>query len=232
MATVTSAASPPAPASLLPGHWTAADMQEHLGGIPLERIRMVPPPGTATVEDVERTRNETGHICELVDGVLVEKAVGLFESRVAAILVHFIERYLDAHDLGITVGEAGTLRILSGVVRAADVAFIRWERLPGGELPEKTPVPDLVPDLAVEVLSRGNTPGEMERKLREHFEAGVRLVWLIDPKTRTARVHTAVEQSVFVDQDGTLFGDDVLPGFEVSLKELFARAQRRKGKGG
>jgi Uma2 family endonuclease len=227
MSTVISGPFPPALVSVLPSDWTAADMQQHLGGIPLDRIRIVPPPGTATPEDVETVRRQTGRICELVDGTLVEKAVGYFESRLAVVLAFYLEQFLEDHDLGITLGEAGTLKILSGLVRAADVAFIGWDRLPGRVLPAE-PVPALVPDLAVEVLSRGNTAAEMERKLREYFMAGVRLVWFIDAKTRTARAFTAVDQSIFIDQNGILSGGEVLPEFKLPLNDLFVRAERRE----
>ena len=227
MATVTPLNSPLTHASVFPADWTVADMQEHLGGIALERILVVPPPGTATVDDVERFRNTTGRICELVDGTLVEKAVGYFESRLAAVLIHFIERYLDTARLGMVLAPDGTLNILSGVVRAADVSFISWQRLPNGELPTK-PIPELVPDLAVEVLSRGNTKAEMQRKLHEFFQAGVRLVWLIDPKTCTATVYTTPEQTAHLNRDGVLSGGEVLPGFKLSLEELFSRAEPPK----
>jgi Uma2 family endonuclease len=227
MATVTPLNSPLTHVSVFPADWTVADMQEHLGGIPLERILIVPPPGTATVDDVERIRNATGRICELVDGTLVEKAVGYFESRLAAVLIHFIERFLDTARLGMVLAPDGMLNILSGLVRAADVSFISWQRLPGGELP-KQPIPNLVPDLAIEVLSKGNTKAEMRRKLQEYFQAGVRLVWLIDPVTRTATVCTTPEQAMHVDRDGVLSGGEVLPGFLLPLEELFARAEPPK----
>ena len=116
MATVTPLNSPLTHVSVFPADWTVADMQEHLGGIPLERILIVPPPGTATVDDVERIRNATGRICELVDGTLVEKAVGYFESRLAAVLIHFIERFLDTARLGMVLAPDGMLNILSGLV--------------------------------------------------------------------------------------------------------------------
>ena len=86
------------------------------------------------------------------------------------------------------------MRIAPGLVRIPDVSFICWDRLPGRESPRE-PIPDLAPDLAVEVLSEGNTKAEMARKVREYFEAGVKLVWLIDPKKRTARVFSTVEKS-------------------------------------
>src|SRR5206468_1626606 len=82
------------------------------------------------------------------------------------------------------------------------------------------PILDRAPDLAVEVLSKGNTRAEMDRKLREYFAAGVRLVWLIDPKTRTARVHTSPEEMTRLGEGDTLDGGDVLPGFALPLRDL------------
>ena len=229
MATVTPPNSPLAHVAAFPAGWTAADMQEQLGGIPLERILVVPPPGTATVHDVELVRKATGRICELLDGTLVAKTVGYYESRVAVVLSYFIERYLETNPLGMVLGADGTLNILSSLVRAADVSFISLQRFPGGELPKK-PIPELVPDLAAEVLSKSNTKAEMKRKLREYFRAGVRLVWLIDPPTRTAEVYHAAEKPTHVPSDGVLVGEEVLPGFELPLEELFARAELRKCK--
>ena len=68
-------------------------------------------------------------------------------------------------------------------------------------------IPQLAPDLVVEVLSKGNTKPEMARKLREYFEAGVRLVWMVDIRKRTVRVHTAVDQSVLI-KEGEVFDGD------------------------
>ncbi len=89
-----------------------ADMWERLGQVPLERIRMFPAPGTATVEDVERLCDrEPKRLCELVDGVLVEKPMGHVESQLAVRLSHLLSGYLDEHDLGIAVGADGPHRI-------------------------------------------------------------------------------------------------------------------------
>ncbi len=166
-------------------------------------------------------------ICELVDGTLVEKAMGFEESRVAARLLALVGPYVDQNDLGICVGADGTMRIAPGLVRIPDVAFIAWDRLPGRESPRE-PIPDLAPDLAVEVLSEGNTPAEMARKVREYFEAGVSMVWLIDPKKRTARVYSAPDRSVLVHANQALDGGDVLPGFVLVLKDLLDRGKRSR----
>src|SRR5436190_1852374 len=158
----------------------AAELVRRLGYIPLKRIRFTPPPGTATERDLLAVLRRSGRLCELVDGTLVEKPIGLPESMLALYIGRKIGNFAEEHDLGIPAGEAGTVRLLKGLVRIPDVAFFSWDKLPGRVLPSK-PIPDLAPDLAVEVLSEGNTPAEMHRKLREYFLAGVRLVWMIDP---------------------------------------------------
>jgi Uma2 family endonuclease len=121
------------------------------------------------------------------------------------------------------------MEIAPGLVRIPDVSFVSWERLPGRESPRE-PIPDLAPDLAVEVLSKGNTKPEMDRKVREYFEAGVVLVWLIDPRKRTARVFSAAGKSTLVRADGSLDGGAVLPGFVLRLSDLLDRGRRpRRG---
>lgn len=203
---------------------TVAELQERLGGIPAERIRLNPPPGTATEEDLLHVLDHEDRICELIDGVLVEKPMGYYESIVAMELVYILRRYLDSNPLGKILGPDGTLRILHKQVRAADVAFLSWDRFPNRRLPKK-PIPPLVPDLAIEILSKSNTKGEMKRKLRDYFDAGVRLVWLIDPPTRSAKSYTAADRFEPVPPNGTIDGGDVLPGFILSLQELFDNAE-------
>ena len=131
--------------------------------------------------------------------------------------------------LNLRVGADGMMRIAPGLVRIPDLSFITWDRLPGRESPRE-PIPDLAPDLAVEVLSEGNTRPEMARKVREYFEAGVILVWLIDPRKRTARVFSSALKSVLVRADQVLDGGGVLPGFVLPLSDLLDRGRRpRRG---
>ena len=86
------------------------------------------------------------------------------------------------------------------------------------------------PNLAVEILSKGNTKREMARKLREYFQAGVRLVWYIEPKTRSAQDCTSAQEWTEIGPDGSLLGGEVLPGFELPLAQLFARVEGRRKK--
>jgi Uma2 family endonuclease len=208
---------------------TLADLHTRLGGISLDRIWFRPAPGTATEKDVIEAERRENRLCELVDGTLVEKAVGFEEARLAVQLGFLILSYLDKNDLGVCVGADGMMRIAPGLVRISDVSFVPWDKLPGRESPQE-PIPDLAPDLAVEVLSEGNTKAEMTRKVREYFEVGVVLVWLIDPKKRTARVFSTVGKSVLVQAKESIDGGEVLPGFVVKLSHLLDRGKRpRRG---
>jgi Uma2 family endonuclease len=204
---------------------TLADLRQRLGGIPLERIWFHPAPGTATEKDVIEAEARENRLCELVDGTLVEKAIGFDESRLAVELSYLVNCCLERQDLGICVGADGMMRIAPSLVRIPDMSFISWDRLPGRESPRDA-IPDLAPDLAVEVLSEGNTKQEMDRQVREYFEAGVILVWLIDPRKRTARVFSSVGKSARVRADQTLDGGAVLPGFVLRLSDLLDRGRR------
>jgi Uma2 family endonuclease len=207
---------------------TFADVWERLGKVPANRILMHPPPGTATEADVVAVRESASRaICELIDGVLVEKTMGAKESLLAIVLSGFLFVYLRKDDLGILLGADGQLRLWPGRVRVPDLCFISWERLPNQELPDEA-VPELAPDLVVEVLSAGNTKKEMLHKRRDYFQSGVREVWEIQPKTQTGEIYTSPTKCHRIGKDGTLDGGAILPGFTLTLKELFAATKKRK----
>jgi Uma2 family endonuclease len=199
------------------------ELLQRLGNIPPGRVRLRPPPGKATESDLLKAMARGDRLYELVDGTLVEKTMGLSESMLAGIILRRIGDFAETHDIGMPAGADGTVRLLQGLVRGPDVSFFSWEKLPGRVMPS-TPVPDLAPDLAVEVLSENNTPQEMKRKLREYFLAGVRLVWIIDPVRRNADVYTRPDSpDATLTAKQSLDGGHVLHGFQLSLAELFAR---------
>jgi Uma2 family endonuclease len=144
----------------------------------------------------------------------VDKPEGYYESLPAALLIGYLHRHLDAHDLGIVLGADATLRLAPGQVRLPDGSFVSWDRFPGRRLPRE-PIADLAPDLAVGVLSAGNTDAEMARKLHDYFAAGCRLVWYVDPDDRTVRVYTDTRTARTLRVDDVLDGGDVLPGFRL-----------------
>jgi Uma2 family endonuclease len=213
-----------APVNPLPP--TLAEKLKRIGSVPLDRIPSIPAPGTATEEDVLHEPGGNKRLYELVDGILIEKPMGHFEARLATVLIWFLESYLTERDLGILYGADATLRLRPGLVRLPDVAFVSWRQLPNRELPAE-PIASLVPDLAIEVVSKGNTCAEMELKLREYFAAGTRLVWYVYPDTQTVRVYTDSTAFTEIGPDGVLDGADVLPGFHLAVRDLFDRAGRR-----
>ncbi len=203
-----------------------ADILMDLGNIPASRVRSEPKPGTATIDDLLRV-NSQGGMCELVDGALVEKAMGWRESLIASLLCELLRQFLRGHDLGLVTAPDGFIRILRTQVRGPDVAFVSWDRLPGGKVPEDK-VPELVPDLAIEVLSEGNTYAEMARKRREYFHAGVRQVWMVDIDERTVAVYSDITKYELFDETQSLSGGDILPGLEISLTALFGELDRTR----
>ena len=206
---------------------TVADLLERLKDIPPSRILLDPRPGTATEQHLIDAVDGRKHLCELVDGVLVEKAMSYYESRVAAMLIYFLETFQDDHDLGIVLGADAMIRMQPGRVRLPDVSFFSWEQFPDRLLPREQ-ILGRTPDLAVEVLSLSNTIGEMEQKRREYFAGHAKLVWQVYPNTRRVRVYTAVETFEELGEDQTLTGGAVLPGFTLSIRRWFERAGRRE----
>lgn len=211
-----------------PTQWTMADLQAHLGGIPANRIRLYPPPGYATEADVLEIEDREDRLCELEDGILVEKPMGWYESILAILVAYKISSYLEDHDLGQVLGADGSLKILPRTVKIPDVSFVSWARFPKERLGRR-PIPELIPDLVVEVLSDPNTKKEMAMKLDRYFKAGVKLVWYIDPESRSATAFTSPSEFVHVEESGELDGGDVLPGFGLTLTWLFERADRQSG---
>src|SRR4051812_41525064 len=112
----------------LPRGLTVADLLERLGGIPGDRVRLDPLPGKATEKDVLRVQKQEDRLYELVDGTLVEKAMGVLESSLALILGKLLGLFLDRHDLGFLTGADGTFGLMPGLVRIPDLAFTAWSR--------------------------------------------------------------------------------------------------------
>ena len=177
-----------------------AEVVRDLGDIPLWRIRAVPPPGTATAADLDKPGN---HLCELIDGVLVEKPVGAHESYLGLEIGRLIGNFVKKHDLGVVLGADGHFWVDEDQLRAPDITFFPWSSFPDEEIPDETWW-SVAPGLCVEVLSPTNTTAEIDRKLREIFAAGCQLAWVIDPEDKTARVYTSAKRFKLLDSRGVL----------------------------
>lgn len=212
---------------------TVADFLQQLGDVPPERVRIVPPIGLATLDDlIAVNESKFDPICEWVDGSLIEKARGNYESWLTCIISGRFMEYLTEHRIGILLSSTGALRIRPDLARSGTLMFVAWESFPGGRLPPREDrVPEAVPDLVLEVLFPSNTPGEMARKRKEYFTAGVKQVWEIEPIAELARAYSGVDTVRDIPAGGILAADDILPGFALSLAQVFARANRTGGAG-
>jgi Uma2 family endonuclease len=201
---------------------TMDDLLESLGGVSPKRVRLTPAPGTATVRDVARLLDRDKRKFELVDGTLVEKVMGLKESVVALELGFILKEWNRvAGNVGMIAGADGPFHLFQKLVRIPDVSFTNWDRLPGRKVPDES-VPEVSPELAVEVLSESNTRLEMERKLKEYFLSEVEVVWFIDLRKRTVQVYISPDDVTELSEADILDGGDVLPGFSVPVARLFA----------
>lgn len=193
-----------------------ADIASSLG-VPANRIRFTPYPGTATENDCLR-ETESKQPCELIDGTLVEKAMGTPEGYLGMTIAHFLMNFVRPRRLGMVLNSEGLFRMYHGNIRLPDASFTKRERLPN-------PLPQIggwCPDFCVEAISPGNTLAEMELKRKEYFMSGCKLMWIVNKKNRTVQVFENEFECVDIDIDGTLTGGHVLPGFVLTMKELFS----------
>lgn len=202
--------------------YTLQDLYERFGPMPIERIRSVPAPGTATEEDVESIHAHEKRSCELIDGILVEKTMGVYESGLAIRIAWLLMNFVQPRRLGQVFGEAGMMKLQPGLIRIPDVSFVSKAKMKAAKIRPGGKLEPLVPELAIEVLSPGNTKKEMDDKLVDYFDAGVQLVWYVDPRTSQVAVYRGVAQIEVLKPPAELNGDPVLPGLTISLAELFA----------
>lgn len=207
---------------------TLAELIDRLGGIPLDRIRCRPAPGTATEQDVLAARALPERwLCELVDGVLIHKGSTLLTSTLAAYLGGALSEYAHRTGRGVVLAANMAYRLAPGLIRIPDGSYVSWDRFEDGQLPDEQ-IGSVPPDVAFEMLSPRKTSAEMARKLKEYFLAGTGMVWLVDPERRLVEVYTAADCATKLTETDRLDGGDVLPGFKLALPELFARPQRRR----
>lgn len=181
----------------------------------LDRVSI---PAIHTAEELEKL-NLPNKRTELVRGQLVvREPAGFRHGDIAAIVCAILVNFVRGKNLGRVLAAETGFKLFSNpdTVRAPDVGFVRQERIPN---PLPRGFAAFAPDLAVEVLSPDDRPGEVLAKVADWLNAGVRLVWIIDPDRRSARVHRADGTVELIQESGSLHGEDVVPGFTCSLAE-------------
>jgi Uma2 family endonuclease len=176
-------------------------------------------PALLTADDLMRLQPPDKRT-ELVRGhMIVREPAGFRHGDIAVNITLVIATFVRAHDLGrVLAAETGYVLFTNpDTVRAPDVSFVRHDRIPD-------PIPRgyarFAPDLAVEVLSPDDRPGEVGEKVADWLKAGTPLVWVIDPDRRQARLHRAGGTTSVISESGNLDGEDVLPGFSCTLAQV------------
>jgi len=205
-----------------------AGLHRRLGGVPLYRIGLDPPPGMATEKDVLRHLDAGDkRLYELIEGTLVEKAMGFRESMIGTYVSRKVGDFVEKKKLGIVGGADGPFRLTAGVVRYPDVSFIPWSAIPKS-MTSVERMTSLPPTFTVEVLSDSNTDAEIDLKLKQFFSKDCKLAWVIDPEKQTVRVYTSFPKFKKHDGDAVLDGGEVLAGFTLSLKDIFEAGELQR----
>lgn len=176
---------------------------------------------TYTLSEYEQLPEEDGFWIELVEGRLVrEPRPNAEHSWLTMKLSALILAHAEENRLGLTVVEPGfVLADDPPTVRGPDIAFIARKNLPPGGFPPVFWTGP--PDLAVEVVSPSNTRAEIREKVLEYLAAGTRLVWVVEPRTRTVTAYRSRTDVRVLTGSDILGGHDVLPGFRLRVAELF-----------
>jgi Uma2 family endonuclease len=178
-------------------------------------------PPRYTPEDLLRMPD--GDRYELVDGQLVERTMSYWSSYVAGRLHRLMGNFAETNRLGWVAPEGATFQCFPGTpdkVRRPDVSFIRLERLSIDRAMAEGHN-HVAPDIAVEVISPNDLAYEVDAKVEEFLEAGARLIWVVNPETRTVEVHRSQGQGTILREQDELTGEDVLSGFRCRVADLF-----------
>jgi Uma2 family endonuclease len=174
-----------------------------------------------TAEEFEQVPDD-GKRYELIDGELREMPPTVsWHGEVESKLVVRVGSHVETHRLGIvSCGE--TLYIVRrnpDRVRAANIAFLRQDRVPS--LEARQHIMEVIPDLVVEILSKSDTIEEINDKIDDWLHAGVQMLWVVDPFRRTVTIYRPGLDPVLLGERATLEGDPVVPGFRCSVAEMF-----------
>jgi Uma2 family endonuclease len=177
------------------------------------------------VSELEFEPHDGGRPLEIVDGQLLERRdMGAEADAVGCILVGKIQAHAGEGKLGLCfAGQCGYQKIFPNDpkrLRYPDVSFVRSGRLPGNKPPRGHV--EISPDLIAEVVSPNDTAEDIEQRLMDFLGAGVPLAWIIYPRTKQVYVFHQGPASLRLGEGDVLEGEDVLPGFSLALKDLFA----------
>lgn len=177
---------------------------------------------TAWTDEAFMALSQDGDRYELVDGELRHMGnSGMEHGEIGAYLAGLLAIYVRTHKLGTVCDSSTAFTLKSGNKRSPNVAFVAKARLQGMTRPPRGFFKGS-PDLAIEILSPGNTVAEIHEKIVEYFENETHLVWVIHPDEKYALVYHTPEPDRFLRPMDALDGEGVVPGFSIAVSELFA----------
>ncbi len=157
---------------------------------------------------------------QITDGELVMGNSGMEHGNIGIFLGGLIEIFVRQEQLGVTCDSSTAFKMKAGNKRSPDISFVSKERLTGLKRIPKGFF-DGAPDLAVEIISPGNTFDEMHHKIEEYFENGSKLLWVIHPDERFVLVYHSPQPDRLLRNHDLLDGEDVILNFKVPVSELF-----------
>src|SRR5215468_2882678 len=163
---------------------------------------------------------------EVVDGQVVELVpMGAYEIRIATVLTMYLETFARQHRLGRAVQEM--LFDLTAVQRKRrpDVAFVSYERWPRQRRVPRAEAWEVVPNLAVEVVSRSDRGDDIVDKVSEYFGVGVECVWVVFPSQEQVYIYDSPSRVRILTRADELHGEPVLPHFRLPLTVLFEEVE-------
>jgi Uma2 family endonuclease len=174
--------------------------------------------GPATLQDLLNTPRD-GRKYELVDGEILVSPAGMRHSEIGLKIGYLILEFLERNPIGKVYNSDAGIALPNGNVRSPDVTYVSLGKLPGGVSPDT--FGEVIPDLAVEVLSPSDSLRELGRKIGEFLDNGVPLVWLVDPARQTVTVYRSLTETEQFDVDDTITAEPILPGFSVPVRRFF-----------
>jgi Uma2 family endonuclease len=158
---------------------------------------------------------------ELVDGQLVSTEMSGLAAIVTSRICGRLGIVVESRQLGVVMTSEATYQCFAEErdrIRRPDSSFIHRSRMRPEYLEGHIPIP---PDLAVEVVSPNDSFYEVRQKVGEYIQAGVRLIWIVNPAKREIDVYRASGTTLLVTNGDSLDGEDVVPGFRYPLAEIF-----------
>ena len=193
----------------------------------MSTVPAMPPNQSESMTPVAPPTAPTGTIpddmlYEVVDGQVVEKIMGVFATAISSLLFEILGPFARKNRLGQFFSEMlFRIDIDQDLQRRPDVAFVSHARWPHNRGPRDVPVWDIVPDLAIEVISPSNSASAVQRKVHEYFKAGVIRVWVVYPEQAEVFIYSTPQQIQVVGIGQELDGGDLLPGFRLPVAVLF-----------